>query len=264
MAEYQQLLIPLVELVRSTGEFIREESSKFDRSQVEFKGVNDMVSYVDRTSEEKLVEGCLKLVPGSAVIGEEGGEREGNPNARWIMDPLDGTTNFIHGLPAYCISIAFEAYGELAIGIIYDVPNDHMFTAVAGQGAFHDGEKMIVGQAKELSGALLATGFPYAEIGTYNDYLSVFRDFVTEAQGVRRFGSAALDLAWLARGRFDGFYEIGLNSWDVAAGILLVKEAGGVVSDFYGGEDYLFGKQIVAAGPGVHAAMLEVIRRYFK
>ncbi len=263
MNDLKEILRRLEILVRAAGNFIRAEALKFDRSMIEYKGVNDLVSYVDRKSEEILVSGCLEIIPGATIIGEEGGIREGNTEIRWIMDPLDGTTNFIHGLPAYCISVGLERNGELQAGIIYDIPNDTLYAAGKGLGATANGKPIRVRPAERLSHSLLATGFPYAVYGRNDAYLSVFRDFVYEAQGVRRFGSAALDLAWLAQGRFDGFYEIGLNAWDVAAGALLVREAGGMVTDFGGSQNFLFGRQIVASAPGIHHAMLAVIHRYF-
>lgn len=247
-------------LVKGTGKFIRDERERFTTGQVEFKeGRNNLVSYVDRSSEERLTTGCSALIPGSGFIREEGGTLNPEAAYRWIIDPLDGTTNFIHNIPSYCISLALQKDEETILGVVYDVPRDVYYQAIAGHGATANGKPIQVSQTADFTGSLFSTGFPYTDTNVLYDYLSVIAKVVQGGRGIRRFGAAALDLAWVAEGKIEGYFEIGLNAWDVAAGELLVREAGGTVTDFQGTDNYVFGKRIVATTPTVHAEILEIL-----
>jgi len=258
----QQLLQDVIVLVKETGDFIRQESLKFDHSKIEYKGKNDLVSYVDKEAEERLVTGLSEILPGSGFIAEEGTSTHKSDTYNWIIDPLDGTTNFTHGLPIFAISIALLKRGELALGVVYEVNKDECFHAVKGQGAFLNHMPIRVSPIKTIDKALLATGFPYYDFDQMKQYLNIINEFMQTTHGLRRMGSAAVDLAYTACGRFEGFFEYNLNAWDVAAGALIVQEAGGTVTDFKGGKDFLFGRQIVA-GNVTQPHMLQTIQKYW-
>lgn len=256
---------PLKDLILATGEFMHQEFLSFDHSTIERKKSHkDVVSYVDKTAENRLRAGCELLIPGSGFIMEEGGEIDPDREWRWIIDPLDGTTNFVHGAPIYSISLALQKAGETVLGVVYDVERREYFSAEKGKGAFLNGKPIRASASPNLEEALMVTGFPYAISDIARDYLAVLSDFVQNAQGVRRLGSAALDLSWVAAGRFDGYYEVGLSPWDVAAGALIAQEAGGRVTTFTGTDNFVFGRQIVATNAHIHAAVLEIIQRHFR
>lgn len=257
------LVQPLQDLVLEVGDFIRQERKRFSLSDVQSKGGrNNLVSYVDFTAEAKLTEACESLIPGSGFIREEGGDLRADAEYRWIIDPLDGTTNFIQDIPAYCISLALQHREETVLGIVYDIPREEYFLAERGGGATRNGEPIRVSSCADRADALLATGFPYIKNGSFGDYLTVVQKVLVSTRGVRRFGSAALDLAWVACGRLDGYFEMGLNAWDVAAAELLLREAGGQVSDFSGTDNYVFGKQIVGTNTAIHSGILELLRDF--
>lgn len=249
-------------IVAEAAKFILQERRNFSDDKIEFKRYNDMVSYVDRESERQLTQGFSSLLPGSGFIREEGGDLHPDAAYRWIIDPLDGTTNFIHDVPAYCISVGLQYHGETILGIVHDVPRGEVFFAIKGRGAWRDGQPIKVSNHVALDMALLGTGFPHVKHDVMGDYLAAIRTFLASCHGIRRFGAAALDMAYVACGRLDGFFEIGLSAWDVAAGSLLVREAGGAVSDFQARDNYLFGKQIVASNAALHSAMLQVIGKH--
>ncbi len=258
----QQLLQDVIVLVKETGEFIRQEALKFDHSKIEYKGKNDLVSYVDKEAEKRLVAGLSEILPGSGFIAEEGTSTQKSDTYNWIIDPLDGTTNFTHGLPIYAISIALLKRNELALGVVYEVNKDECFHAIKGGGAFLNHMPIKVSPIKSLDKALLATGFPYYNFEQMQQYLSIINEFMQTTHGLRRMGSAAVDLAYTACGRFEGFFEYNLNAWDVAAGALLVSEAGGKVTDFKGGSDFLFGRELIA-GNATQSQMLTTIQKYW-
>ena len=258
--DLQDLLQQLLPAIQSSVDFIRHERRTFSRSDVEHKSYNDLVSYVDRTAEEQLTEACGQIIPGSGFIREEGNDIHSQNDFRWIIDPLDGTTNFIHDLPAYCISLALQHQEKTVLGVVHDVTGGEVFTAIKGGGAYKDGQPIRVSAMQELRSALLGMGFPYAKSDKGDDYLAVLKEFLGKCRGMRRFGSAALDLAWVACGRLDGFYETGLQAWDVAAGALLILEAGGKVSDYKGTDNYVFGRKVVGSNGHIHGEMLEVVR----
>ncbi len=259
----QKLLQDVIVLVKETGDFIREESRKFDRDKVEYKGLNDLVSYVDKEAEKQLVYGLEKLLPGAGFFAEEGTSNKRSDIYNWIIDPLDGTTNFTHGLPVYAISIALMKRNELALGVVYEINRDECFHGTKGGGAFLNHVPIEVSKIDSLDKSLLATGFPYYNFEQMAQYLAILNDLMQKTHGLRRMGSAAVDLVYTACGRFEGFFEYNLNAWDVAAGALIVQEAGGRVTDFSGGTDFLFGRQIAAAN-SIHPEMLKVIQQHWK
>lgn len=258
----QRLLQDVIVLVKETGDFIRQEALDFEPSKIQYKGKNDLVSYVDKTAEKKLVDGLTEILPGSGFIAEEGTSTKRSDSYNWIIDPLDGTTNFSHGLPIYSISVALIKRGELALGVVYEVNRDECFHAVKGGGAFLNHMPIHVSEVSTLDQALLATGFPYYDFEEMNKYLAVLNALMQKTHGLRRMGSAAVDLAYTACGRFEGFFEYNLNAWDVAAGALLVQEAGGKVTDFKGGNDFLFGREIVA-GNSTQAFLLATLQKHW-
>lgn len=249
----------LSSLIKEVGVFIRQQLKGFSAEMIEYKGKNNLVSYVDKEAERMLVEGCRALIPGSGFINEETGESVTDSAYRWIIDPLDGTTNFIHGLDCFAISVALQHREETILGYVYHVPNKEMFSAVKGKGAYLNGKKIKVSPAPKLEKALFATGFPYTQFGWIDEYMEVLKSIMRQSHGLRRMGSAAIDLVYVACGRFDGFFEFKLSPWDVAAGALIVQEAGGKVTDFKGGDDYLFGRQILATNGKVHPEALQLI-----
>jgi myo-inositol-1(or 4)-monophosphatase len=261
MIALAQLEKQVVELSEEVGEFIFKESRNFDRSRIEQKtGFNNLVSYVDKESERTLVTGLQKMLPGSGVIGEEGTSIEGTNDYTWIIDPLDGTTNFTHGLPPFAISIGLAHKGKVVLGIVHEVNLKECFHGSADTGAFCNGKPIRVSAINLIGNALLATGFPYFMSEKVNSHMQIIRKFLDETHGVRRLGSAAVDLAYVACGRLEGFFEYNLNPWDVAAGTFLVQTAGGIVTDFKNGSNFLYGGELCAANSGVHAEMLRVIR----
>lgn len=254
----------LAAICRETGRFLREERDRFDPSRVESKGLNDLVSYVDREAERMTIDALRVLLPEAGFVSEEGtisasdGRTDPGPGTYWIIDPLDGTTNYIHGLGIYAVSVGLLHEGVLIAGCV-DVPvRDENFLAWKGGGAWCNGNRLHVSEAASFGQSLLATGFPYQRFDRMPEYLAVIEQMMHTSHGLRRMGSAAVDLAWTAAGRFEGFFEYNLKAWDCAAGIMLVQEAGGTVTDFRGGKDYLFGGEIIAAGP-VHGPMLALI-----
>lgn len=248
---------------KKAGAFIREQRKTFQATQVETKSFNQLVSYVDKGAEEMLISGLRKILPEAGFITEEAMIENEQKEYTWIIDPLDGTTNFIHALPVYSVSIGLLKGHEVIVGVIYDVERDNLFYAAHGQGAWMDETPIHVKESRHLSETLLATGFPYYDFKYMNGYLDTLRELMKQTRGMRRMGSAAIDLAYTACGRFDGFFEYGLSPWDVAGGICILKEAGGIVSDFEGGKDYLFGKSILAAAPGIHDALASLIKERF-
>lgn len=232
-------------LCRETGKYILTQAQSFQYNKVEFKGLNDMVSYVDKTAEEQLVAGLSKLLPEAGFLTEEHTILTDKKEYTWIIDPLDGTTNFIHGLPIYAISIGLELNNEIILGVVYEINKDEMFSATKNGGAHLNAKKISCTQTSDLKDTLVATGFPYYNFEQLPQYMNLFSSLMQKTHGLRRLGSAAIDLAYVACGRFDAYFEYNLNAWDVAGGALLVKEAGGVCIDFKGGDDYIYGRSII-------------------
>lgn len=253
-----------VEVVKQASSFIQREAANFKQEKVEYKDVNNLVSYVDKEAEKMLVAGLSALLPEASFITEEGTTGQApDPDAlNWIIDPLDGTANFVHGLPVYCVSVGLARGKEPLIGVIHEPNRDELFYGWQGGGAWCNEQRMQVSGARHLGESLLATGFPYYLFDKHDRYMLILEALMRKTHGLRRLGAAAVDLAYVAAGRFEGFYEYNLNSWDMAAGVLLIQEAGGIVTDFSGGDNYLFGGDIVAGGP-VHGELLAVIKEIF-
>ncbi len=242
---------------RVAGEIIRGSQVRGLRH----KGAVDLVTEVDLACEHAIRELLQRETPDIPVVGEELSAHAALPATCWIVDPLDGTTNFVHGFPSYCVSVALRAEGRLEAGCVYDVVRAVSYSAQLGRGATADGQRLAVSTCVDLNDALLASGFPYDRRERAEFYLAYFQAFMERAQGLRRAGAAALDLAWVAEGRLDGFWEFGLQPWDIAAGALLIHEAGGRSSDLEGGALELSGRRILASNGHIHDAMAEVIAR---
>jgi myo-inositol-1(or 4)-monophosphatase len=248
--------------VLEVGDWIRSERLEFKANAVETKAFNSLVSYVDQQAELMLIDRLTAALPGSGVLGEEGGGTWIDGGSNWIIDPLDGTTNFIHDLPPYAVSVALMRGRDLVWAAVYELGQGRMFSAELGGGAFCDGRSLSIREGAPLSSGLVATGFPYHDFSQMPQYLKALQACFRAARGIRRFGSAATDLAWLADGRFQGFFEQGLAPWDVAAGILLVREAGGTVSDFYGSDlddyDLVRSRSITAGNPSAYRDLVSL------
>lgn len=249
---------------RDAADFILRESQGFDTKKTEQKGLNNFVSYVDKGSEKMLVEKLSKLIPEAGFITEEGTSEKVGLKYCWVIDPLDGTTNFLHGFHPYAISIGLLEYDEVIAGVIYEVSGDEIFTAWKNGGAWLNGSKIEVSKALKLSDSLVATGFPYSDFDRIEAYMDCLTYLCKHTHGIRRLGSAAIDLAYVACGRFEVFYEYGLHHWDIAAGTLIVREAGGRVSDFSGNEKNLRGEEFLAANSNVYSEILGIVSKFMK
>ena len=254
----------VADLSRSIGQFIRHEVQKISTTDVEEKGEHDLVTYVDKESERRLVDELKRILPEAGFIAEENQQLKKAIRYNWIIDPLDGTTNFVHGVPIFSISIALIDNEELIVGVVYEINLDECFYAWKNGPAFMNGKTINVSQTKKLNDSLLATGFPYHDYSLMKPYLHLFSALMKSSRGLRRLGSAAVDLAYVACGRFELFYEYGLNPWDVAAGALIVKQAGGFVTDFKNNNDFLFGRQIIASNKYTHAEFQVKLQTSFK
>jgi myo-inositol-1(or 4)-monophosphatase len=252
------MLNTAVKAARRAGNVINRATRNLDIVTIREKAANDFVSEVDREAERAIISTLHEAYPGHAILAEESGA-SGSSEYQWVIDPLDGTTNFLHGFPQYCVSIALEHRGLITQAVIYDPARNDLFTASRGRGAFLNDGRMRVSKRLHMKGGLIGTGFPFKEMAHIDPYFGMLRDVMMMSAGVRRAGSAALDLAYVAAGRFDGFWEIGLSRWDMAAGSLLIAEAGGLVGDLEGNEGYLESGNIVAGNPKVFGEMLRVL-----
>lgn len=256
------ILPHVVRTAKNAGYFIQEERKKFTPDKIEVKGLNDMVSYVDKRAEEMIVNELREILPEVGFIVEEDSVNE-RKDYNWIVDPLDGTTNFIHGIPCYAVSIALEHKGEVILGVVYEAAKKECFSAVKGGGAFLNESPIKVSSVTTVKDSLIATGFPIYNFEKLDNYLAALKYFMQNTHGVRRIGAAAADLCYVAAGRADAFFEYNLNSWDVAAGALIVKEAGGTVTDFSGGNNWLNGKEIICTNGLVKEEFSTIIKKYF-
>lgn len=255
------MILDVIEIAREAGELLRNSVGKVRSVERKLGQDTNLVTEVDRASETLIRERIRSKFPTHAVLGEEsGGSLEGAETV-WIIDPLDGTTNFTHGLPIYCVSIGVQHRGELVAGAVYDPNQEEMFSAEKGSGAFLNGQRLRVTEESDIRNSLLVTGFPYTIRDNPDHAIEHFTTFLKEAQAVRRLGSAALDLCYVAAGRFDGFWEVSLNAWDMAAGMLAVREAGGKVTDFRGREMRVSGKDLLATNGRLHDAMMRVLAK---
>ena len=249
-----------IEAARAGGEVLRRRFAQRDRIAVEVKGTHDYVTAVDREAEAAVIGVLHRHAPGHAILAEEGSGGGEHAEYRWLVDPLDGTTNFIHGVPTFAVSIGLEDADGLVAGVVHDPCRDETFHAHRGGGAFLNGARIACTDLDHLDAALIATGFPFREMTRLPGYLAAFEKFVRSTSGLRRAGSASLDLVYTACGRYDGFFEVGLKPWDLAGGAIVVTEAGGRVTDIRGGDGVLREGSVVAAGPRLHAAMLAITR----
>jgi myo-inositol-1(or 4)-monophosphatase len=261
--ELAELTNEVIALSTTVGDWMALQSDVSEYN-ADLKTENNLVTYVDKESEARFVAGLTKLLPSAGYIAEEGTGQPSESGLNWVIDPLDGTTNFVHKVPIWCTSVALCQNDEPLLGVIYN-PNGktECFDAYMGGGSRLNGHKIGVSQIRTLSKSLLVTGFPYDDFGREHQYLQLLRDFTHRTRGMRRLGSAALDLAWTACGRFEAFYEYGLNPWDVAAGVILVKEAGGKCSEFNGHANTVFGEDIIASNSLIHQEMMDVVNLYF-
>jgi myo-inositol-1(or 4)-monophosphatase len=251
-----------VRAARKAGDIIIRGVDQRHTLHVDLKGHNDFVTEIDRRAEAAIIDVLLKAYPDHAILAEESNEQNtGKSHFQWVIDPLDGTTNFLRGIPQFAVSIALRYRGVLEQAVVYDPLRQEMFTASRGQGAFLNDRRLRVSQATALQGAMLGTGFPFrGETEIIDVYLKIFKELFPITSGIRRPGSASLDLAYVAAGRYDGFWEFSLKPWDIAAGALLVQEAGGMVSDMQGNGDYLVSGHIVAAAPRLHKPLLQLVQ----
>jgi len=259
-----ELTIKVCQVAKQAGAFIQNEMQHFQASKVETKSLNQLVSYVDKNAEQKIIQGLQQIFPEAGFIAEEETVQSEQKPYMWVIDPLDGTTNFIHQLPVYSVSIALLHENEPVIGVIYEPSRAELFYAWKNGGAFLNGRKIQVKDNSSLADSLLATGFPYYDFAQMEAYLQTLQYFLKNTRGMRRMGSAAIDLAYVACGRFDGFFEYGLSPWDVAAGVLLVEEAGGKNSTFNKQGNPIFAKEIVSASEGIFEEFSAVIQQQFK
>jgi len=249
-----------VKAARRAGTIITRAAMNLERLTITRKAHSDFVSEVDRAAEEAIIKILLDAYPDHSILAEESGKsgQVGKSEYQWIIDPLDGTTNFLHGFPKYCVSIALLYRGVLSQAVIYDPVSDELFTASRGGGAFLNDHRIRVSKRIQLGESLIGTGFPFRDFTHMEAYLAMFKDLIPKTAGIRRPGSAALDLAYVAAGRYDGFWETGLAPWDIAAGCLLILEAGGMVSDLEGNGQYLKSGQVVAGNPKIFVQLLQV------
>jgi myo-inositol-1(or 4)-monophosphatase len=264
MINLKDICIETEKAALETSMFILKESDVFDIKRAEKKGHNDFVSYVDKGSEKMLVEKLSRILPEAGFNTEEGTSVKKGSRYCWVIDPLDGTTNFIHGFHPFAISIGLMEYDDVIAGVVLEVSGNELFTAWKDGGAWLNGKRIHVSGIKTLADSLLATGFPYNNFGLLQQYMDCFSYLVRNAQGLRRLGSAAIDMAYVACGRFEGFYEYDLHPWDVAAGTILVREAGGVVSDFSGDESKISGEELIASNKLVYAELQEILYKFMK
>ena len=253
------MLTIAVRAARSAGDIILRSADNLDRIQVDQKSKNDFTSEVDRNAEQEIIKIIRTAFPDHGFLAEESGEQIGNDYV-WVIDPLDGTTNFLHGFPQYAVSIALKIKGKLEVGVVYDPLRDELFTASRGGGAMLNNRRLRVTKQNSLRGALIGTGFPFKKQEHLDAYLQMFRAICIDTAGIRRAGAAALDLAYVAAGRLDGFWEIGLHEWDMAAGVLLIQEAGGVVTDFSFNDNYLESGNLIAGNPRMQQFIYQAIQ----
>ncbi|MFM9006468.1 MAG: inositol monophosphatase family protein [Flavobacteriales bacterium] len=249
-------------LSKSIGAWMKAQT-EVSEQDAEVKSENNLVTYVDKESERRFVEGLQRLLPAAGFVAEEGTGSRKESGLNWVIDPLDGTTNFVHGMPVWCTSIGLCDGITPILGVIYDPNTNECFSAYKGGGASLNGYPISVSKVSNVQQSLLATGFPYDDFGREEAYIELFRKLMRGTRGLRRLGSAALDMAWTACGRVEGFYEYGLNPWDVAAGSIIVQEAGGKVTEFNGGNNYIFGEDLVCTNGHIHPEMLQIIQTYF-
>lgn len=260
MIDYRELCLKVCDIARETGEYIAKEREGFSTARVEYKGDQNLVSYVDREAEQRITSQLSKLMYGAGYITEEGTAVSSHEYLKWIIDPLDGTTNFVHGLPPYCVSIALLEGDEIVIGVVYEITLKEIFYAWRGSAAYHNGYIMKVSKTEQLKDSLIAVGFSHNSRSQTEEFLETVAYFQKNTNGIRRLGSAAADIVYVACGRFDGYYQAGLASWDVAAGGFIAKAAGAMVTDYCGGDNWLFGNEVIVSTPSIYNEIQERVR----
>ena len=249
--------------VKKAATFIQSEIGKINNNDIETKALNSLVTYVDKNAEIILVEALEKIIPDASFLTEENTVEQTTGEWQWIIDPLDGTTNFIHQVPVFGISVGLKHFDEIVVGVVLELNRNELFYASKNNGAFLNGNKISVSKTPILTDSLIATGFPYYDYEFLENYLNVFKRLITSTRGIRRLGSAAIDLCFTACGRFDAFFEYSLSPWDVAAGALILQEAGGKIYDFKGGNNWLHGRQILGSNPVISEEILKIIKEEF-
>ncbi|MDP4210334.1 MAG: inositol monophosphatase family protein [Bacteroidota bacterium] len=259
---YEDICKLVINASKEAGDFIRTEAQKFSLDKIEVKGLHNFVSYVDKSAEQLLVDALHKILPEAGFITEEGTKGNDGEQLKWVIDPLDGTTNFIHGLPAYSVSLALMDGDETVVGVVYEINQNECFYSWKGGAAYLNGKQIQVSKAQTVQDSLIATGFPYYDFDKMKAYLASLEYIMKHSHGARRIGSAAVDLAYVACGRFEAFYEYSLQPWDVAAGAFILQQAGGKVCDFKGGSDYIFGQELIATNGSIHEEFLGIVQKY--
>lgn len=265
-SNFHPMLNVAIKAARAAGAIINRAALDVEAVRISQKEVNDFVTEVDQASEQAIIETLLTAYPGHGILAEESGSEHGAKDSEyvWIIDPLDGTTNFIHGFPVYCVSIALAVRGKIEQAVIYDPTRNDLFSATKGRGAYMNDRRLRVSKRIRLADCLLSTGFPFRKGDNFKNYLAIMADVMPRTAGLRRPGAAALDLAYVAAGFTDGFFETGLAPWDMAAGSLMVQEAGGLVGNFTGEADFLDHKECLAANPRVYAQLVPLLAKYSK
>lgn len=262
--QLEKITLEVCEIAKQAADFIKSNLLKVSTNDIQTKSQNSLVSYVDQEAERMIVARLQELLPEAGFVTEEDTiDQSTSESYEWIIDPLDGTTNFLHKIPVFAVSIALRHNGEMLSGVVYNVMVDECFYAWRDGGAFLNGDQISISSNEDFSESLIATGFPYYDFEKLEQYLSTFKELISETRGLRRLGAAAVDLAYVACGRFDGFFEYSLHIWDIAAGVLIVKEAGGIVSDFDGGQDHLTGSEIIATSPHIYEPLKKIISKQF-
>lgn len=263
MQDLLQIQQQTIDAVKKAAVFIQSEIGKINNNDIETKALNSLVTYVDKNSEIILVEELRKIIPNATFLTEENTVEQTKGEWQWIIDPLDGTTNFIHQVPVFSISVGLQHNDEMVVGVVYELNRNECFYATKNEGAFLNGNKINVTKTPILADSLIATGFPYYDYDLLENYINVFKRLMTSTRGIRRLGSAATDLCYTACGRFDAFFEYSLSPWDVAAGALILQEAGGKIYDFKGKNNWLHGRQIVGSNPYISDEILQIIKEEF-
>lgn len=260
--DYKKLCFQVQELARETGAFIRDERKNVSANNIEIKSVASLVTYVDKTAEKKIVSKLSELLPGSGFVAEEGTADSNNEKYTWFVDPLDGTTNYLFGVAPHSVSIGLAEEGKMVLGVVYEIGADELFYAWKDSPAYLNGEEIHAAKRSKAGETLIATGFPYYDFERINDYIEALRYLMKHTLGLRRFGSAAVDLSYVACGRFDAFYEHALHAWDVAAGVFILQQAGGKTTDFNGGDNWLFGGELISASESFFPEFYAIIHKY--
>jgi myo-inositol-1(or 4)-monophosphatase len=260
----ENICLQACQKIKETAIFLKKELGKVSAQEIEFKERNHLVSYVDKTSEKMLIEKLGQLLPDASFLAEEQTVKHVEKDWQWIIDPLDGTTNFLHHLPFFAISVALQHEGKTVLGIVHSIMQDETFYSYGENKSFLNNKIIKVSSTNTLEQSLLATGFPYYDFDYIEAYLKMLKPLMLETRGLRRIGSAALDLVYVACGRFDAYFEYSLSPWDVAGGAFIVQNAGGMVGDFLGENNYIYGREIVAGNPIIYRHLIDSTIKYFK